>query len=171
MTEGKRSLWDTESEWLDALEQVTEAKTPEEECTALAVYDDSLHGAIEKRERVAGFIRHVEARAEFLKREEARIAVQRRTLENGVVRLKAYIVDVMLKLGLKKIMGTTSWFTLVENSIPRLAEDNADLTPDEFWYVPEPQRAIDMAAIREALNAGKEVPGWHLEHGHHVRMK
>ena len=147
------------------------ATTSEESDAALQVYETSLTAAAEKRDRVAAFIRTVDARAEYLKAEEERLRERRKALENGRTRLMAYIASVMQAHGFKKLEGNTSAFTLAASPVRLVVEDERIIPPDYFVVPPPPPPVLDKAAVKAALEQGQDVPGARLERGQHVRMR
>lgn len=75
-----------------------------------------MTAALEKRDRVAGFIRYCEAMVEAAKAEEERLSARRRRFENQVKRLKDGVIRLMDCLGYSKLEGRTS--TLAKRKCP-----------------------------------------------------
>ncbi len=164
----------------DAAEQ--EGMTPEIE-QALATY---LQGALEKRDRVAEFIRYCEWMSELAKAEVKRLQGRQKHFEATVDRVSAMVLRVLDFLGAKKLEGRTHTLNkrkcppsvLVgdEKQVPtefkritvtlrlddwnRLlaaADDSARLAAETA--VLKREEAMDLKAIKEALNLEREVPG------------
>lgn len=75
-----------------------------------------MTAALEKRDRVAGFIRYCEAMVEAAKAEEERLSARRRRFENQVRRLKDGVIRLMECLCYSKLEGRTS--TLAKRKCP-----------------------------------------------------
>ena len=174
MTDYKPTLWDTESAWVEAFDRLNDAAgIPEQETEALAVYEDALRGAVEKRERVAAFVRHVDARIDYLKAEEVRLRERRKVLENGRARLFGFIQQVMESLGLKKMEGESSTFTICQNaSAPLIVTALENAIPARFFRIPPPE--LDRKALADAVKAGDPeacAVASFGERGTHLRMR
>jgi hypothetical protein len=159
-----------------------EGMTPELE-QALAMY---LRGAVEKRDRVAEFIRYCEWMAELAKTEVKRLQARQKHFEATTERVSAMVLRVLDFFGVKKLEGRTH--TLSKRKCPpsvriedeprvpaefkrvtvtlRLEQWNRllDGVPDELRKEIETaifkrEETIDLKAVKEALNLEREVPG------------
>lgn len=159
-----------------------EGLTPEIE-RALAGY---LEGALEKRDRVAQFIHYWDGMAELAKAEIKRLQARQRHFEATSERVQTMVLHVLDFLGVKKLEGRTH--TLVKRKCPASVKINDEAAiPSEFkrltvtlpldqWHkllaaVPEEVRkevvaavqkqeeSVNLAAVKEALNLEKQVPG------------
>ena len=156
--------------------------TPEIE-SALVAY---LKGAVEKRDRVAEFIRFCEGMAELAKAEVKRLQARQRHFEAAAERVSSMVLRVLNWLGVEKLEGRTN--TLKKRKCPPSVNViDEQKIPAEFkrvtvtlslpqWQqvlagIPEDARnavlsgvrkqetSLDLEAIRQALNLDKAVEG------------
>jgi len=159
-----------------------EGLTPEIE-QALATY---LHGALEKRDRVAEFIRYCEWMAEIAKAEVKRLQARQKHFEATAERVSTMVLRVLDFFGVKKLEGRThgmskrkcpasvkiadeakvpSEFKRVTVTLPLdswnrlLAAVSEDIRKDVGAAIVKRDDAIDLKAVKEALNLEREVPG------------
>jgi hypothetical protein len=162
-----------------------EGMTPELE-QALAKY---LEGALEKRDRVAEFIRYCEWMAELAKSEVKRLQARQKHFEATAERVSTMVLRVLDFFGAKKLEGRTH--TLSKRKCPPSVRVDDDVrVPSEFKRVtvtlrlddwgsllavaPEQVRkeieaailkreeTIDLKALKDALNLERDVPGANL---------
>ncbi|MBP9032613.1 MAG: siphovirus Gp157 family protein [Pseudomonadales bacterium] len=135
--------------------------------------DDTIRDTLEsisgdfdaKATSIVSLGRSFESLAAQIKDAETQMARRRKTLENRVAHLKAYVLAEMQKAGIQKI--DSPWFSISTAANPAAVDlfDSAQL-PDEFWITPPPpERAPNKAAIKAALEAGQDVPGARLTRG------
>lgn len=159
-----------------------EGMTPELE-QALATY---LQGALEKRDRVAEFIRHCGWMAELAKAEVKRLQARQKHFEATADRVSAMVLRVLDVFGVKKLEGRTH--TLSKRKCPPSVRiDDEVRVPTEFkrvtvtlrldeWNcllagadddlrktveaaVLKREETIDLKAVKEALNLERDLPG------------
>jgi Siphovirus Gp157 len=159
-----------------------EGLTPDIE-QALAAY---LQGALEKRDRVAEFIQYCEWMAELAKAEIKRLQDRQKHFEGTADRVSAMVLRVLDFLGAKKLEGRTH--TLSKRKCPPSVRiDDAARVPSEFkritvtlrldeWNrllaaagdslrqmvetaIVKREQAIDLKAVKEALNLERNVAG------------
>lgn len=133
---------------------------------------EGLSGELEaKATNVAMFARNLEATAETIKAAEADMAARRKAIEARAKRLRVYLQDQMQRTGITKI--ECPYFKLsIRDNPPAVVIDAESQIPQEFMRTPEPPPpAPDKKAIAEALKAGKDVPGAHLERGQRLEIK
>ena len=164
----------------DAAEE--EGMTPDIE-QALTTY---LQGALEKRDRVAEFIQYCEWMAELAKAEIKRLQGRQKHFESTADRVSAMVLHVLDFLGAKKLEGRTH--TLNKRKCPPSVRiDDETRVPSEFkritvtlrldeWNrllaavgdnlrqtvetaIVKREEAIDLKAVKEALNLEREVAG------------
>ena len=156
--------------------------TPEIE-GALAAY---LKGAVEKRDRVAEFIRFCEAMAELAKAEVKRIQARQKHFEAAAERVSGMVLRVLDWLGAEKLEGRTNTLkkrkcppsvnVIDEQKIPAEYKRVTVTLPLPQWQqllagTPEDTRnavlsgvrkqeiSLDLEAIKQALNLGQAVEG------------
>jgi hypothetical protein len=159
-----------------------EGMTPDIE-RALTTY---LQGALEKRDRVAEFIQYCEWMAELAKAEIKRLQGRQKHFEGTADRVSAMVLRVLDFLGAKKLEGRTH--TLSKRRCPPSVRiDDEPRVPSEFKRVTvtlrldewncllaatgdnlrqtvetailKQEQAIDLKAVKEALNLERDVAG------------
>jgi len=156
--------------------------TPEIE-EALAAY---LKGAVEKRDRVAEFIRFCEAMAELAKTEVKRLQARQKHFEAAAERVSSMVLRVLDWLGVKKLEGRTNTLkkrkcppsvnVIDEQKIPAECKRVTVTHPLPQWQqplagTPEDARtavlssvrkqeiSLGLEAIKQALSLDKAVEG------------
>ena len=159
-----------------------EGLTPEIE-GALAAY---LKGAVEKRDRVAEFIRFCEAMAELAKAEVKRLQARQKHFEAAAERVSSMVLRFLEWLGAEKLEGRTNTLkkrkcppsvnVIDEQKIPAEYKRVTVTLPLPQWQrllagTPEDARnavlagvrkqeiTLDLEAIKQALNLGQAVEG------------
>jgi hypothetical protein len=159
-----------------------EGLTPEIE-SALAAY---LEGAVEKRDRVAEFIRFCEGMAELAKAEVKRLQARQKHFEAAAERVSNMVLRVLDWLGVEKLEGRTNTLkkrkcppsvnVIDEQKIPAEFKRVTVTLPLPQWQqllagTPEDTRkavlsgvrkqeiSLDLEAIKQALNLEKAVEG------------
>ena len=175
-TAAKRRLYDI-TEDLRALEDLLvetggDISDPEV-ASAVDAWFSELQTDLEgKVDGYAALIRMMETRAEVRKTEAKRMADLQRADENAAHRLKSRLQEHLDVLGIARV--DTPHFTVsVQNAGGKVKLDvhDEEAVPQEF----QRERTIielDKEAIREALEAGREVPGAVLmERGRVLRIR
>ena len=130
------------------------ALTPEQQ-TALG---DTIKTSIEKRDQVGAFLARIDAEAEALKKEEARLAARRKSFERIAEIFTDSLHAQMVEWGVTRAEGQKYAFVVKKNP-PSVEIMDEALIPAEFIdYNP----AISKQRIKDALSAGNEVPGAQL---------
>lgn len=125
---------------------------------------ESMQGAIEvKAQNVAFMVRNFEALADQIKAAEEAMSARRKAMEARAARIRSYLLGNMLACGISKI-ECPEFRIAVQNNPPSVVIDSEGLIPSEFMTAPEPpQPRANKKAIAEAIKAGREIPGAHLE--------
>jgi hypothetical protein len=133
---------------------------------------ESISGDLEaKAANVAMFARNLEATAAAIKDAEAGMEARRKAIEKRADGMRRYLLACMQSTGIKRI--ECPHFAVIVRDNP-LAVDvfDAAQVPAEFMRQPEPPPpAVDKAAIKAAITAGREVPGARLTQGHRLEIK
>lgn len=163
------SLYQLSSNYLRALDFLTD---PDLDLPAEAVNDtlEALGGELEdKAINVAKFFRNMETAAEAIRQAEADMAKRRKVLENRVQWLKNYIKDNMELCGISDIECPYFKLSVQKNPVAVNILDE-DAVPEQFKQ-PIVGWKIDKAAIRDAIKAGRAVPGAELAAGTRLAVK
>lgn len=163
------ALYKLADEFLEASHRLADLELPEE-----VIRDtlESLQLPLEQKAvSVASFVKNIEASAEAIKAAEAEMRARRTAIENRAKRIRAYLQDQMGRTGIKQIECPYFKVSIRDNP-PAVVIDAESQIPEEFMRQPEtPPPAPDKKAIADALKAGKEVPGAHLERGQRLEIK
>lgn len=136
--------------------------------TALKDTMTSLEGDITvKVDNCAAVLRTLELEADAYRFEEARLAERRKSIEANRDRLKRYVQYELESVKIDKVKGARFYVTIATNP-PKLIVDDETKLPEDFW---EERRELKKSAVAEALKAGREVPGAHLEQGRSLRIR
>ena len=131
---------------------------------------ESVEGAIEEKlEGYAMVIRNIESDVEGLKGEEKRLADRRKTMENGIKRMKESMHYAMSSIGEKKIQGEKFTFTVQKNP-PALKVLDESLIPKVYVTVQE-VRTVDKKAILAQLKSGETITGVEISQGESLRIR
>lgn len=184
MSEKSLSLYQIESD-LQAFVD-SEALVPEEQLALFqAEFAAKTREAVVKRTKCIMAIQHLEGQIAHARAEENRIAAWRGSLESGLARFKDYLVRCIELSGQKKVEADNGSLAIQAN--PESVEiTDLELVPDEFKTVTVKMPAAEWRAlvqeydglgefdatftasktqIKEALKAGREVPGCDLRFG------
>ncbi len=125
---------------------------------------EGLSGELEvKAQSVAYMVRNLEVTAAAIKEFEAQQAARRKAIENRAEGLRQYLARCMEATGIERIEGPGVKLSFRKSSA--VAIDGADLIPAEYMRTPEPPPpSPDKKAIADAIKAGVDVPGAHIEH-------
>lgn len=131
---------------------------------------EGLSGDLEvKAVNTAMVARNMQGLAAQIKEAEQAMAARRKALEGRAERLTAYLLSNMQHAGISKI-ESPHFCLSIKNNPAAVVINEPGLIPAEFMRQPEPPPpAPDKTAIKEAIKAGKEVPGAHLAQG--VRLE
>lgn len=131
---------------------------------------EGLSGDLEvKAVNTAMVARNMQGLAAQIKEAEQAMAARRKALEGRAERLTAYLLANMQHAGISKIESPHFCLSIKSNPAAVVINEPG-LIPAEFMRQPEPPPpSPDKTAIKEAIKAGKEVPGAHLAQG--VRLE
>jgi len=163
------SLYQISENYMEALDVLTD---PEADLPVEAVNDtlEALGGELEdKAINVAKFLKNMEATAKAIKEAEAEMARRRKALENRVKWLKDYLKANMEHTGISKI--ECPYFKLsVQKNPPAVAILDEKTIPAEFKEQVVSWK-IDKTGIKNAIKAGKSVPGAELVNGTRLAIR
>ena len=147
----------------DLQDALTAEEFDEERLDQLAHAFEQKAGAIVAVSKVmASFV-------DYCKAEEKRIAEKRKAVENRKQRLFDYLQTHMEATGVAEMTTGTATVKLQKNP-PKVVVDNEDSLPPKYLKIIQTTQ-IDKNAIKDALKAGEEVTGAHLEQGLSLRVK
>ena len=133
---------------------------------------EGLSGALEvKASSVAMVIQNMEATAKAIEQARQKMDARRKAIENRAESLRDYLKAQMERTGITRI--ESPYFVLaIQKNPPRVVVDAESLIPREFMYsAPAPPPEPIKKMIADAIKAGAEVPGVHLEQGTRLAIK
>ena len=125
----------------------------------------------DKATAVAMFVRNIEATVDAMKQAEKQIADRRKAKEAKAERIRSYLLENMLRIGISKI--DTPYFSLsVRKNPPAVEVINLDAIPDEYLDIPPlPQPVLNKNRLKDDLKNGVIVEGARLTAGHSLQIK
>jgi hypothetical protein len=126
---------------------------------AEALANEWTEQLVAKADAFGSFVRSLEAQAEAIKEEEARLASRRKAVQGRADRLKRYGLMALQRMERPKVAGDL--FTLaVQNNPPSVALTvGVDALPAQYVRTIPEQREPDKTAIRDALKRGEVIDG------------
>lgn len=139
---------------------------------------DTLEGEawpLELKAQNYGFvIRNLQATAASIKEAEAQMAARRKSIEKRAADLLERLKTGLEIAGVQKL-DTPHFALTIKKNPPSVDVWDERQIPAEFMRTPEPPPppapAPDKAAIKEAIKAGREVPGAMLAHGTRLEIR
>lgn len=134
-----------------------------------AIFNDTVEGLdIEgKVEGICMVMKNLEHQAEAYKAEIDRMTARKRTLENGIARLKNSLMHYMNVSCNRKVEA--GLFTVSLGSSKSVSIVNERLIPSAYLVEQSPK--VDKTAISKALKAGETVEGVELVENQHVVIR
>lgn len=124
-----------------------------------------------KAQNVAYAIKTLDANAAAIKAAEQDMAARRKAMESRAAHIKEYLKTCMEIAGVDKVNCPHFALTIKKNP-PAVDIFEPGLIPAEFMKQPEPPPpAPDKAAIKVAIQDGKEVPGAMIVQGTRLEIK
>ncbi len=124
-----------------------------------------------KAQNICQFVRVLESEAAMYQAEVDRLAAHAKARKNRVDQIKTYLKSNMERLGIEKLSAGTFKIALQNNSQPALIAEDQEKAPDAYLVIIPQTTAPDRERIKADLVAGKEIEGWKLERGKHVRIR
>ena len=117
-------------------------------------------------------IRNMEAFTEAIKAEEKRFTERRKLHEAKVEHIKEWLLKNMVACGISKI-SCPAFDITVKTNPAKVVVDNEGLIPNEYFkeVIVEPVWQLEKKLVSEAIKAGKEVAGAHLENSKRIEIK
>lgn len=121
----------------------------------------------DKADNYAVIIADLNAQEAKLKTEIDRLTKRRQTLRNNADRMKQSLQQAMETIGKEKIKTDYYSYTIQKNP-PKLILDDEEIVPEDYFVT---RRELDKASLKDALKAGQEVRGAHLEQTESLRIR
>jgi hypothetical protein len=167
----KRTLFEITDDMMAFYDLLDEAEDDQTASEILEKWFDENFGRLkDKADGYAAIVREFEHRAEAREAEARRLAESARACKNRSQSLKYRFLSAMELLGMDRLDTDVNSFRVCANGgKPPLDIYEPNRIPEEFIrQVPE----IDREKVRQALEAGREVPGAILQsRGQHLRIR
>lgn len=121
----------------------------------------------DKADNYAVIIADLNAQEAKLKAEIDRLTKRRQTLRNNADRMKQSLQQAMETVGKEK-MKTDYYSYTIQKNPPKLVLDDEEIVPNDYFVT---KRELDKASLKDALKAGQEVRGAHLEQTESLRIR
>lgn len=122
-----------------------------------------------KAEGYARVMRNYEAEAEAYKAEAQRLQKRQKAAENAAQRVKARLLDAMLRLNVKSLptsIGT--WRTAMNPASCTVLDDEA--VPEE-WHIPQPDKIDRAGILKHYKETGELLPGVEITQSAGIRFR
>lgn len=170
-----QSLYAMTEDYIQAARQLAAlAESGDLDPQAVADTLDGIRGALEtKAVNVAAYCRHLDYQAEIIGKEIDRLAGYQKRVIAQQKALLQYLHDQMVRAGITRIEaveGAPPFRLAIRKNPPRVVIDNEGAIEWEYKrsrHIVE----IDKQMIKDALKAGRSVPGAHLEQTERVEIK
>lgn len=161
LTDECRSLY-------DALMASVDEETGEVDISLVNALAERQEAWEDKAVAVACVYRSLDEDAARVGREIERLTAMKKRLERERDRVKEGLSAAFTALGVEKVKGMYADISF--RASEQTVIDNADAVPEEYMTV-KTTYTPNKTAIREAIKAGKEVPGAHLEQKKNIQIK
>lgn len=162
------SLYAIAQEYQQAARTLADLDLPVE---AIADTLEGMSGELEvKAQNIAHVVRAIEADAAAVKQWAKDAADRAKSLQARADSLRDYLARNLLACGVQKIEGPGVVLSFRKSSA--VVIDEPALIPAEFMRQPEPPPPEpNKTAIADAIKAGREVPGAHVEQRMNLQVK
>lgn len=133
---------------------------------------ESISGDIEEKSiNVAMFVRNLEASAAAIETQIEAMNDRAAAIRKKAAHVRDYLLSNMEHAKLQRI--ESPFFVLsIRKNPPSLIVDDEKKIPASFLKTPEPPPpSLDKTKLKDALKAGQEVPGAHLEQKNRLEIK
>ncbi len=161
-------LYEIDAAIRDVLDGMVDPETGEVSDDALALLEDLSLQRQDKIEGIALYYKNLTADAAAIKAEEEALRKRRQSAESHAARLKHYLSDFMPGEKLETAKVKIGW----HKSTAVMVANEADFiraAPKDYLTYKDP--TVNKTAIKEALAAGKEVPGAELITNMNLQVK
>lgn len=153
----------------EIIDQMTaDGCTQDELDEAIRIVEQIASDLNTKALNIASWVRNLDAEAKAIKEAEDAMAKRRKAATAKADRLRAYLLTGLKLAGIDKMPFPHFVISVKQNPESVRIAEGAQL-PEEFLrhVDPEPNKV----AIKEALKAGREIPGCVLERGEKLEIK
>ena len=153
----------------DAILATADEETGEADLSLVTALAERQEEWDKKAVAVACVFRALSEDSDRIGREIERLTSIKKRLDRERERVKEGLDAACRALGVESVKGMYANISY-RFSPPAVIVDNPDEIPEEYIRV-KVTRTEDKTAIREAIQAGKEIPGAHLERKKNIQIK
>ena len=169
------TLYQMTDEYVEAARQLAAmAEAGEIDQQALTDTLDAIRHPLEvKAVHVAAYSKHLDYQAQIIDAELDRLRAYKATVERQAEALRAYLHDQMTRAGITKIeavAGAPPFRLAIRKNPPRVVIDNEAAIEWEYKRSVTTV-TVDRQMIKDALKAGRSVPGAHMEQSERVEIR
>ena len=152
----------------DILKLLTYAEDPDVDDQAFRDTMEALTLELEdKADGYAKAIRTLKGEVEAIKAEIDRLTKRKTAIENHIAAMNDNLEQSMIATGKEKFKTDLFSFNIQNNPVSVVIDD-PDNIPDEFYKI---EMKVSKAFIKEAIEAGQDVPFAHLEQTRSLRIR
>jgi len=161
------TLYDLSTEYIQLRDLLTSGVIDEQ------TLQDNLEGIDFKNkleEKATGYGKidqEIGAGIDIITDEIKRLKARKCSLENSQKRLREYMTEAMISMGLKTVRSPLFTFTVQDNQPAVHIEEDA-IVPDKFLKI---SYTVDKLAIKDALKAGEVIDGCTLVQSRSLRIR
>ena len=164
-------LYELAADYENFIAAVESGEIPEE-----AVIDtlESIESAIEdKADNIACLLKNLAAEMAAIKAEENKLAERRKTKEKEHEKIKAYLSDMLLRVGKTKIETARNKITFRKSESVTIDDEAkfvewAAMEHDEYLTYKAP--TINRTEIKKAINSGVVIDGAYIESRQNIQI-
>lgn len=159
-------------EEISSMLSIPDEELTDEQRAAMAEYIAELgEQEAAKVDSFCQFIRLETARADAMKEESKRLAARAKTVSNRLDYLRGLYAGIMLEHGLKKVKGSAYEIALAKSERVQVPSNLDGLPPEFVKTKVEETREANRAAIKEAIKAGRDIPGCSVKEIYRVQVR
>lgn len=165
-------LYELTKDYMDLLYAIDTEEIPEEAITdTLEAITASIE---EKADNIACMLKGLEAEAQAIKAEEARLAERRKAKERAYDRIKAYLSEELLKANITAVDTPRNKITFRKSESVHIADEDAFISwaaENNIMLIKITKPTADKTAIKKALKEGAVVEGAELHVNNNIQIK
>lgn len=163
------TLYELTDEYAALVSQLELAENDDEAQEILDLMDALAEDITTKAEAYARVKQNLEAEAEATKMEAQRLTKRQKALENAAQRVKARMLEAMIRLDVKALPTSIGKWTVAKNPASCTVLDDAEV-PEE-WHIPQPDKIDRAGIIRHYRETGELLPGVEITQSTGIRFR
>lgn len=161
-------LYELNEYWNNINELLEDAESEEQKEEFEKVLENINEEIEQKAENIAKVLKNLDANVEALKKEEERLALKRKAIENNIKSLKNYLEVTMINQGKKKFKTNLFSFSIQKNAPSLNIIDGANI-PENYYIKQAPK--LDKKSLLKDIKNGITVEGVELKQSESLRIR